>query len=51
VFFATDVTDPSTIHHVGIYAGNGKMIDAPETGSVVRYDPAFNSQYIGAVRP
>jgi cell wall-associated NlpC family hydrolase len=24
--------------HVGIYAGDGQMIDAPDTGSVVRYD-------------
>lgn len=24
--------------HVGIYAGNAQMIDAPDTGSVVRYD-------------
>jgi cell wall-associated NlpC family hydrolase len=51
VFFATDTSDPSTIHHVGIYAGDGKMIDAPETGSVVRYDDAFRPGYIGAVRP
>jgi cell wall-associated NlpC family hydrolase len=51
LFFATDVTDPTTIHHVGIYAGNGQMIDAPETGAVVRYDPAFNDSYVGAIRP
>src|SRR5207248_5016829 len=51
LFFATDITDPTTIHHVGIYAGNGHMIDAPETGAVVRYDPAFNDQYVGAIRP
>ena len=51
LFFATDVTDPTTIHHVGIYAGKGQMIDAPETGAVVRYDPAFNEQFIGAIRP
>lgn len=25
-------------HHVGIYAGNGQMINAPFTGTVVRYD-------------
>jgi len=25
--------------HVGIYAGNGQMIDAPYTGASVRYDP------------
>jgi cell wall-associated NlpC family hydrolase len=51
VFFATDTSDPTTIHHVGIYAGNGQMIDAPETGSVVRYDNAFRPGYIGAIRP
>jgi len=51
LFFATDTGDPNTIHHVGVYAGNGMMIDAPETGSVVRYDPAFNPGFIGAVRP
>jgi peptidoglycan DL-endopeptidase RipA len=51
LFFATDITDPTTIHHVGVYAGDGRMIDAPETGSVVRYDPAFNPEYIGAIRP
>ena len=27
VYFAYDVTAPSTIHHVGIYIGNGKMIE------------------------
>ncbi|MEU7004788.1 NlpC/P60 family protein [Nonomuraea sp. NPDC046570] len=25
-------------HHVGIYLGNGKMMNAPETGAVVRVD-------------
>ncbi|MFE4778040.1 NlpC/P60 family protein [Streptomyces sp. NPDC056713] len=29
----------SAIHHVGIYVGNGWMIDAPRPGSNVRYDP------------
>jgi cell wall-associated NlpC family hydrolase len=51
VFFATDTSDASTIHHVGIYAGNGMMINAPHTGANVRYDPAFRSDYIGATRP
>jgi cell wall-associated NlpC family hydrolase len=51
VFFATDTSDPSTIHHVGIYAGGGQMIDAPYTGVDVRYDYAFRSDYIGATRP
>jgi len=51
VFYATDLNDPTTIHHVGIYAGNGRMIDAPHTGAKVRYDDVFTSQYVGAVRP
>jgi cell wall-associated NlpC family hydrolase len=51
VFFAYDTSDASTIHHVGIYAGNGMMINAPHTGANVRYDPAFRSDYIGATRP
>lgn len=51
LFYAKDITDPMTIHHVGMYAGDGKMINAPHTGAVVRYDNAFNSQLIGAVRP
>jgi cell wall-associated NlpC family hydrolase len=37
------------IHHVGLYTGNGQMIDAPHTGAVVRYDPLW-SDYSGAVR-
>jgi len=53
VFFATNVNDPSTIEHVGIYVGGGAMIDSPHTGSVIRFDPieGFNPTYIGAVRP
>jgi cell wall-associated NlpC family hydrolase len=51
VFFAKDVGDPATIHHVGIYSGNGWMIDAPHTGAVVRYDTVFRPGLIGAVRP
>jgi cell wall-associated NlpC family hydrolase len=51
VFFATNTSDPSTIHHVGMYVGNGEMVDAPFTGADVRYDSAFRSDYIGAVRP
>jgi cell wall-associated NlpC family hydrolase len=51
VFFAYNTSNPSTIHHVGIYIGGGEMIDAPFTGADVRKDPAFRSDYIGAVRP
>jgi peptidoglycan DL-endopeptidase CwlO len=51
VFFAYNTSDPATIHHVGIYVGGGDMIDAPFTGADVRKEPAFRSDYIGAVRP
>jgi cell wall-associated NlpC family hydrolase len=51
VFFAYNTSDASSIHHVGIYVGGGMMIDAPYTGVNVRKDPAFRSDYIGAVRP
>jgi cell wall-associated NlpC family hydrolase len=36
---------------VGIYTGNGWMIDAPHTGAVVRYDTIYRPGLIGAVRP
>jgi cell wall-associated NlpC family hydrolase len=50
VFFATDLTNPVTIHHVGIYVGNGWMIDAPHTGAFIRYDTINQPDYYGATR-
>ncbi|HWC84069.1 MAG TPA: C40 family peptidase [Pseudonocardiaceae bacterium] len=40
----------SPVHHVGIYVGNGYMVDAPETGEVVRIQPIWPSGYEGARR-
>jgi peptidoglycan DL-endopeptidase RipA len=52
LFYATDNSDPATIHHVGIYIGNGMMVDAPYTGAFVRIDSIYQPGYpIGAVRP
>ena len=51
VFFATNLSNPDTIHHVGIYIGGGQMIDAPHTGADVRVEPYNWPDYIGAVRP
>lgn len=51
VFYATDLSNPATIHHVGLYIGAGNMINAPHTGAVIRIQPAFRADYIGAVRP
>ncbi|MGW4894143.1 bifunctional lytic transglycosylase/C40 family peptidase [Kitasatospora sp. NPDC004240] len=50
VFWATDLSDPRSIHHVGIYVGGGYMIDAPHTGAVIRYDKIDTKEYIGATR-
>ena len=41
----------SPIHHVGMYIGDGQMVEAPYTGSVVRISSAFRSDYVGAGRP
>ena len=44
VFFFPDIS------HVGIYVGNGLMVDAPDFGAVVRVEPIYWSAYVGAVR-
>lgn len=38
------------IGHVGLYIGNGKMINAPETGRFVEIEP-LRGNFIGAARP
>jgi cell wall-associated NlpC family hydrolase len=35
VFFGSS---PTGVEHVGMFVGNGLMIDAPHTGAVVRFD-------------
>jgi cell wall-associated NlpC family hydrolase len=39
-----------TISHVGLYIGNGLMVDAPTFGIPVHVEPVFWSSYVGAVR-
>lgn len=41
----------SPIHHVGIYVGNGTMIEAPHSGAFVRYASIYRRDYVGASRP
>lgn len=41
----------SPIHHVGMYIGNGQMVEAPYTGATVRVVSAYRSDYVGAGRP
>ncbi len=51
LYFAHDISDPGTIHHVALYLGNGKMIEAPQTGDVVKVSSSTRSDFIGATRP
>ncbi|GAC1439256.1 MAG: NlpC/P60 family protein [Mycobacteriales bacterium] len=51
LFWASDVANPATIHHVAMYLGNGQMIAAPHSGDVVKVEPVYLDGYIGAVRP
>jgi peptidoglycan DL-endopeptidase CwlO len=44
VFFYQDIS------HVGIYIGDGLMVDAPSTGQDVMVQPVFWDDYVGAVR-
>jgi peptidoglycan DL-endopeptidase CwlO len=44
VFFFPDIS------HVGMYIGDGLMVDAPDFGLTVRVDPVWWSAYDGAVR-
>ena len=44
VFFFADIS------HVGIYLGDGMMIDAPDFGVPVHVEPVYWSAYVGAVR-
>ena len=40
LFYHTDPTDPGYISHVAVYLGDGKMVQAPETGENVEVVPA-----------
>jgi cell wall-associated NlpC family hydrolase len=39
------------ISHVGMYVGGGDIINAPETGELVRIQPIWNNGLVGAGRP
>ncbi|MGH7490429.1 MAG: C40 family peptidase, partial [bacterium] len=50
IFFASK----GVVHHVGIYIGEGEMLHAPQTGSVIQVvalaDQPYASEYAGARR-
>ena len=43
----------SGIHHVAIYIGNGNVVQAPQSGSVVQITPVLQVNWglFGATRP
>ncbi|GAA3161625.1 NlpC/P60 family protein [Blastococcus jejuensis] len=51
VFWASNPGNPATIHHVAIYLGNGRIVQAPESGDVVKVSNMWWAGYAGAVRP
>lgn len=52
VFWSSDGSQ-SGIHHVAIYIGGGNVIQAPQSGDIVRVTPLWqvDSGYFGATRP
>lgn len=42
-----DYNDSGRIEHVGVYSGNGRMINAPYPGTVVRYDRIYPRYHVG----
>ncbi|HEY3629303.1 MAG TPA: NlpC/P60 family protein [Jatrophihabitantaceae bacterium] len=52
VFWSSNGTQ-SGIHHVAIYIGGGNVIQAPQSGDIVRVTPLWqvDSGYFGATRP
>lgn len=51
VFWAYNTSDPGSIHHVAIYIGGGRVVQAPQTGDVVKVSTLWFNGYIGAARP
>jgi hypothetical protein len=52
LFYASDVTKPSTIYHVVMYVGGGNILDAPHTGAKVGIQPLWTTDLLPlAVRP
>jgi peptidoglycan DL-endopeptidase RipA len=51
VFWAGNPGNWQTIHHVAIYLGDGRVVQAPQSGDVVKISTMWWNGYAGAVRP
>jgi cell wall-associated NlpC family hydrolase len=51
VFYAYDLNDYTTIHHVALYLGGGQIIEAPFTGADVRINSVDRPDLFGFGRP
>jgi cell wall-associated NlpC family hydrolase len=51
LFWANNLSNPGSIHHVALYIGHGLMVHSPHTGDHVRVASVYMSGLIGAVRP
>lgn len=51
LFWAYDLSNPATIHHVTMYLGGGLMIAAPHTGTDIQIEPVYMDGFYGATRP
>lgn len=50
VFYDDGSGDPSKIHHVGMYVGEGKMVDAPTEGQLVDVRPLRGDGHLMGAR-
>jgi cell wall-associated NlpC family hydrolase len=51
VFWATNTSNAATIHHVAIYLGNDRILEAPQSGSRIRETSMRWGGFIGGARP
>ena len=51
VFYAYNTADPGTIHHVAMWIGGNRIIEARSSGSHVKIAKMYWDGFIGAARP
>ncbi|MEV7595057.1 NlpC/P60 family protein [Streptomyces sp. NPDC090085] len=51
LLWGSDPANLGSVHHIAVYLGNGKMVEARESGTLVMVsDVRLNAQYAGALR-